>query len=472
MMRPLRSVVASMLAISACAASYSVVSSARADADIDAKAKAAAQSLVIVDFTLRNENSSREDSGQGILLNKDGVILIANSLISENLPKEWITEIKVRLPNKNFEAQPAKFLGRTRNRLFAYLKTEQPVEATPFDVGALSEAKLGQQVFSVSVSGRAGGYATFVGRSDIRVLLDLNHQLIGTASFGLTRGTSPVFDINTGNFVGITLPSPGDSMVLREGGAARRVELVDEEQSSVFLPNSEIGNALKDIPKEPFDQRRPWLAVDELTGLQEDVRELRKISQPSGVMVGTVIPNEDADKAGLKARDIILKVDDKEFSKNPVPEMMVMHFSRAMDNKKPGDTVKLTVLRDGKTVDVPVVLSELPKSSGEMPHVFSPRIGLVTRDLVFGDLYARRLPQDTKGVMVALVKTGSPASLGSTPIRGNLIITKVDDQPVENQKQFLEVMKKYEDKADVKEMVFVVIQTNGETQVCRVDMTK
>ena len=55
------------------------------------------------------------------------------------------------------------------------------------------------------------------------------------------------------------------------------------------------------------------LQDDELTGLQEDVRELRKISQPSGVMVGTVIPNEDADKAGLKARDIILKVDDKEF---------------------------------------------------------------------------------------------------------------------------------------------------------------
>ena len=87
---------------------------ARADGvDIDAKAKSAAQSLVIVDFTLRNENTSRQGSGQGIVLNKDGVDLISDSLISESLPKEWITDIKVRLPGKNFEPTPAKFLGRT-----------------------------------------------------------------------------------------------------------------------------------------------------------------------------------------------------------------------------------------------------------------------------------------------------------------------------------------------------------------------
>src|SRR4051812_6968455 len=71
---------------------------ARADTDMDAKAKAAVKSLVIVDFTLKNENSSREDSGQGIILNKEGVILISGSLISEQLPKEWVTEIKVRVP--------------------------------------------------------------------------------------------------------------------------------------------------------------------------------------------------------------------------------------------------------------------------------------------------------------------------------------------------------------------------------------
>jgi serine protease Do len=445
---------------------------ARADVDIDAKARATAQSLVIVDFTLRNENSSRTDSGQGILLSKDGVIAISGALISESLPKEWISEIKVRLPADNFAAVPAKILGRTRNRLFTYLKTDKPVDGIPFVPGDTTDVKIGQQVFSVSISSSAGGYTTFTGKSDIRAILELTHTLANTASFGLSRGTSPVFDAISGKFVGITLPSLGESMLLREGSASRRIELLDEEQTSVFLPVSEIQAALSNAPTGPIDLRRPWLAVDDLTGLQEDIRSLKAIKQSAGVVVGSVIPGECADTAGLKPKDIILTVDGKEFSKNPVPEMMVMHFSRTIDDKQPGDKVTLGVLRDGKTLDIPITLGTSPKMSSEMTHIFSPKIGVVTRDLVFADAYQRRLPQDTKGVVVALVKQGSPAALGSTPLRAGLLITKVDDQSVDNQQQFLDVMKKEEAKMDLKEMVFVVIQSTGETQVCRVDLTK
>ncbi|HVT81483.1 MAG TPA: PDZ domain-containing protein [Phycisphaerae bacterium] len=451
---------------------FFLAAAVRADVDFDAKTKEVAKSLVIVDFTLRNENSSRQDSGQGILLSQDGVVLIPGTLISEQLPKEWVSEIKIRLPGKNFESVPAKLLGRTRNRLFAYLKTEKPVEAPAFEPGNGKEVKLGQSVFSVAISSESGGYTTYMGKSEIRAMVNLSHTLANTSSFGLTRGNSPVFDSATGDFVGITFPGLGESMILRDGGSARRIELQDEDQCSVFLPISECLTALHDVPKDIFDLRRPWLPVDDMAGLQEDVRTLKKITQTSGVMVGSVIPGEAADKAGLKARDIILTVDGKEFSNSPVPDMMVMHFSRIIDEKKPGDKITLGVLRDGNKVDVPVTLSTLPRMGSEMAHVFSSKLGVVTRDMVFADAYSRRLPQDTKGVMVALVKTGSPASLGTTPLRPGLLITKLDDQPVENQQQFLDVLKKEEEKTDLKEMVFVVIQPSGETQVCRVDLSK
>ena len=449
-----------------------LAAAARADVDIDATARSAAQSLVIVDFTLRNENSSREDSGQGILLSKDGVVLVSGSLISEAYPKEWITEIKVRTPAANFASVPAKILGRTRNRLFAYLKTDKPVDGVPFVPGDTAGIKLGQQVFSVAISGSAGGYTTFTGKSEVRAIIELTHTLGNTASFGLTRGNSPVFDAATGKFVGLTLPALGESMMLRDASGARRIELADDEQSSVFLPVAEVKAPLADVPNAPFDLRRPWLAVDDLTGLQEDIRALKNIQQPAGIVVGSVIPGECADKAGLKPKDIILTINGKQFSQNPVPEMMLMHFSRLIDEMKPGDKITLGVLRDGKTVDVPVTLGTSPKMSSEMAHIFSPKLGLVTRDLVFADAYQRHLPQDTKGVMVVLVKQGSPASLGTTPLRAGLLITKVDDQPVDTQQQFLDVMKKEEAKPDLKEMVFVVIQSTGDTQVCRVDLTK
>jgi S1-C subfamily serine protease len=445
---------------------------ARADVDLAAKTDDLVKSLVIVDFTLRNENSSREDSGQGLVLTKDGVILIAGNLISEAYPKEWITDIKVRVPAKNFEAVPATMLGRTRNRVFAYLKTEKPIDATPFTLAASSEPKLGEQVFSASIMGKGGGYATYLGRSEVRTILDVSHTLVSTASFGLTRGTSPVLDVNNGNFVGLTVPSLGESMVMRDGSGSRRIEIADEDQSSAFFPTKEVAFLFKDIPTQPFDLRRAWLGLDDNTGLQEDVREVKKIDQVAGVMIGTVIPNEAADKAGLKARDIVLTIDGKPFSTNPVPEMMAIHFSRVIDDKKPGDKLTLGILRDGEKKDIDVTLGTAPKIASDMPHTFSPRIGITTRDLIFADAYARRLPQDTKGVMVALVKNGSPSSLGSTPLQAGYLITKLDDQPVENEAQFQEVLKAEEAKPDLKEMVFVVIQRNGETQVCRVDLTK
>lgn len=446
---------------------------ARADGvDIDAKAQSVAKSLVIVDFTLRNENTSREGSGQGILLSKDGVILISDSLISESLPKEWITDIKVRLPGKNFEPTPATFLGRTRNRLFAYLKTAKPVDAPPFDPGTTGELKLGEPVFSIGIYGQTGGYATYVGKSEVRVILPMQRLMGNTASFGLTRGTSPVYDASTGNFLGITLPTLAESMILRLGDADQRIELVDPDQSATFLPVSEVSDALANIPAAPFDLRRPWLAIDDPSGLQEDVRALKKIDQPSGIVVGSVIAGENADKAGLKPRDIILTVDGKQFSTSPVADIMVAQFERLLDDKKPGDKITLGILRDGQKMDIPVTLSETPRAGAEMKHVFSSLVGITTRDLVFSDAYSRRLPQDTKGVMVALVKNGSPASLGSTPLAPGFLITKVDDQPVDNQQQFLDVIQKESQKTDLKELVFVVIQPSGQTQVCRVDLSK
>jgi serine protease Do len=444
----------------------------RAAVDLDAKAAEVVKSMVVVEYTLRNENASQEQTGLGLVIGKGGVILIAGSLFPENLPHEWVRDVKVRLPGKNFSSVPAKLLGRTRDRLFAFLKTNDPIDAPIFDPGEMADATLGEQVFSPSMAGKTGGYETMIGVSRVKASLHLTHTVMGTDSFGLTRGTAPVFDLDSGKVVGISMPSAGDSMVLRDAGGARRVELIDEDQTSLFLPREEVADIFKNIPTEPFDAKRSWLAVDEVTGLEEDVREGKNITQPAGVMIGAVIAGEAAEKAGLKPRDIVLTVDGKEFSKSPIPELMVTHFMRVLDKHPPGDTVTLGVLRDGTKMDIKATLGEFPKLGADMPHVFSPRIGVVTRDVVFTDLYARRLPTDTKGAMVALVKNGSPAGLGTTPLRAGMLITKVDDQPVENQKQFTDVVEKETARPDLKEMVFSVILPNGDTQVCRLDLTK
>ncbi len=259
---------------------------------------------------------------------------------------------------------------------------------------------------------------------------------------------------------------------MRDKNGVQPVQLIDEDQSSAYLPVEEVKALFTNIPTEPFESPRAWLAVDGITGISEDIRALKEIKQNSGVMIGNVIANEPADKAGLQPQDIVLTLNGKPFSNSPVPELMVMHFSHALEKLKPGDVVTLGILRDGKLLSVKITLGTSPKSSGEMAHVYSPRVGVTTRDLVFSDAYGRRLPQDTKGVMVALVKTGAPAALGSTPLHNGDLITKVNDESVDDQKQFLAAMKKIEDAQDMKEAVFVVIQPDGNTEVCHIDLTK
>ena len=446
--------------------------------DIDAVAQKVRKSLVLVEWRYEDENTPREEIGHGIVVSPD-TVLVWGGLISESIPKDYVKSIKIRLPGKNFTTVKATLLGRTQNRLFSYIKAEKPLDAPALDISKSAPVKLGQSVFSVSMYDKAVGYDVAVGLSEVRIIQTRTYTLAGVANFSLTRPNSPVFDTATGALVGITAPSAGEDFYIRDPAAARagvpelrRVQLYDENQSSAFLIWSEVGEFFGKVPTAPFDLPRPWAGLGGLAGLDENERDFHKIESISGVTIGSIVPGEPAEKAGLLPRDIILTINGRAFSDSPVPAVMQTHFQREMDRHKPGESLVFGILRDDKKMDIAVKLGASPKIGSELPHVFDKKVGVVTRDLNFWDIYNRKLGTDTKGVMIALVKNGAPASLGQTPLRAGLIITKVNDTPVENQKQFAETLKKETDDPEKKELVFVALQGDGESKVFRVELTK
>ena len=81
------------------------------------------------------------------------------------------------------------------------------------------------------------------------------------------------------------------------------------------------------------------------------------LDKPCGVVVASVSDGGAAKEAGVKERDVITKLDDEEV--NSVPDLQ----SRVAQHR-PGDSIKLTIIRDGKTVELVATLRNIRGTTG------------------------------------------------------------------------------------------------------------
>ena len=70
-----------------------------------------------------------------------------------------------------------------------------------------------------------------------------------------------------------------------------------------------------------------------------------------GLFIGSVAEGSGAEKAGLKSGDMILEVDGQKVNSSAA-------INEIRDTKKPGDTLKIKILRDSETQEVTVTLTE------------------------------------------------------------------------------------------------------------------
>ena len=102
----------------------------------------------------------------------------------------------------------------------------------------------------------------------------------------------------------------------------------------------------------------PYLGVRYIA-LDEDIAKREKLSATAGALVRgnesgpAVIPDSPAARAGILAEDVILKVNDDRIS----PEHSL---GSLLQNYNAGDTVRLTILREGKEIVLEVVLGNRP----------------------------------------------------------------------------------------------------------------
>jgi serine protease Do len=184
--------------------------------------------------------------------------------------------------------------------------------------------------------------------------------------------------------------------------------------------------------------------------------------------VGDVIPGFPADKAGFKPLDIIVKMNGEALERGDEPDETPQILTRKIQRMKPGQTVAFSVLREkGKPLtDITVTLEERPRQASQARRFFAEDLGYTTREVVFTDTYARRLPADAKGVIVDLIKPNSSAQSGKLE-RGDMIM-KLNQTQVESLDQFKQQYEGFR-KDHPRDAVVFEVRRGVNTQVVRIE---
>jgi serine protease Do len=168
----------------------------------------------------------------------------------------------------------------------------------------------------------------------------------------------------------------------------------------------------------------------------------------NGVLVQQIQPGGPAEKAGLKTGDIITSIDGRSIKDGD-------DLVNEIASRRPGSSIRLSYLRDGKQADATVAIGDRDKVFAEVDEhqaeanpedkgdAGETKLGVVVREIT--PAIAAKL--HNTGVMIQSVRTGSFADLQG--LEPGLIIIRVNKQPTGTKDQFNAVASKLKTGDDV-----------------------
>ena len=273
-----------------------------------------------------------QDIGSGFIVSKDGLIVTNKHVVGD-------TEAKYRIITKDDKSYDVVKIYRDPVNDLAILK--------------INATDLPEIVMGDSASIKVGQLAIAIGTALGEFRHTVTTGVISGMGRGITAGDPFVGEaerldnviqtdaaINLGNSGGPLLNSSGQVIGIN-------VAVSSEGQNIGFaLPINVVKDALANFNTTgQFD--RAYLGV-RYKIVTKDVAILNEV--PEGAYIIEVVTGSPADKGGLKAEDIITKIDDVRLTGDNA------ELSKVISTKKVGETVKITVYRGNKEITVSVNL--------------------------------------------------------------------------------------------------------------------
>ena len=156
------------------------------------------------------------------------------------------------------------------------------------------------------------------------------------------------------------------------------------------------------------ETKRGWLGV-RIQEVSKEIAEVEKLKKIEGALVASVGENSPADKAGIKAGDIILEFDGKKID-------TMRTLPKVVANTKVGKSVQLKIWRNKKLITKRLTLGRLESSEEfkEKKSKIVPKdkeidiLKITVRDLTEQDIKSRNLKEGSTGAVIVDIANRSP----------------------------------------------------------------
>jgi len=184
------------------------------------------------------------------------------------------------------------------------------------------------------------------------------------------------------------------------------------------IPINVAKGILKDL-KEKGTVTRGWLGVM-IQKITPDLAESFNLDRTEGALVGDVIPNSPAERAGIKRGDVIVR-----FDRHEVKTMESL--PKIVGSTTPGKAVKVEVIREGKKKVLDVTIAILKDE--EIKVAALDPLGIQVQDIT-PDIAQSLNLDDVEGVLVSDVTPGEAG--GESGLKRGDIISEVNRNKVKN----------------------------------------
>jgi serine protease Do len=356
------------------------------------------------------EDYRSEAGGSGFVISADGLIVTNNHVI------EGASEVKVHLGDRDYTAQVK---GADAATDLALLKINAGSGLKYLELGDSDRARVGDWVMVVGNP------------------LNLN-KTVTTGVISAKGRALGINDISFENFLqtdaAINFGNSGGPLVNLQGRVVGIASAINygAENIGFAVPVNTLKEILPQL-REKGKVSRGYLGIN-IQNLDWPHAQAFGLTSTDGALVGEVVANAPAAKAGIEHGDIITAVDGRHIKST---RDLIDYVSA----KGPHASVNLTLLRNGKTIERTVSLSERPglnqQASNDERQDGNSGInwlGLQYEDLSQSVRSSFSLPTNVSGVLVTNVAATSP--LYDQAVRPGSIISEVNGQPVHNVAEF------------------------------------